>query len=356
MSLIRERVLEKTIDLMERGLVPDRITRFGMSRLCAERLHAYARQTADQRRADQRRYIEDLRRAPLAVHTADANRQHYEVPSAFFGLVLGEHRKYSCAFWDTDTRTLDEAEKRALEITMERADLANGQSILELGCGWGSLTLAMAAKFPQAKITAVSNSNSQRQYIEGEAAERGLKNVRVVTRDVSAVENLKSEFGVFDRVVSVEMFEHLRNYALLFERIAACLAPGGKLFTHIFTHREHAYLFETEGEDNWMGRYFFTGGQMPSSELFSSFQNHLRLAQQWTWDGTHYAKTADAWLANQDRRKAEIMPVLTATYGAAEAERWFNRWRMFFLACSELFGFAGGREWFVSHYLFERQS
>lgn len=348
----RERALEWTVSAMERGWIPDVLMRAGMRQLCHERLTDLNVVSAVAR---ERAYRDDLKRAPLAVHTDAANRQHYEVPAAFYNEVLGPHRKYSCAYWPAGVTTLAEAERRALDVTMERAELSQGQSILELGCGWGSLTLAMAERFPNARITAVSNSNSQREYIEGQARARGFTNVRVLTQDIAKVTDWAATFGgLFDRVVSVEMFEHLRNYELLLRQISRVLQPAGKLFVHIFTHASHSYLFEAEGEDNWMGRHFFTGGQMPARDLLPSFDADMKLESQWTWGGEHYAKTSDAWLANMDARAQTLSPILAATYGAENAEIWRGRWRMFFLACSELFGFDGGREWYVSHYLFKR--
>jgi cyclopropane-fatty-acyl-phospholipid synthase len=293
------------------------------------------------------RWVEELRSAPLAVHTADANRQHYEVPAEYFRLVLGPRLKYSSCFYPDGVTDLGTAEEAMLELSCERAELADGMEILELGCGWGSLSLWMAERYPNARILSISNSASQREFILGRAAERGLRNVEVLTRDV----NVFSTERRFDRVVSVEMFEHLRNYRELFRRIAGWLNPAGKLWCHVFCHRDWSYPFETEGDDNWMGRYFFTGGTMPSDGLFAWFQDDLRLERQWRVNGTHYARTLLAWLALQDARKDEVMRVMRSTYGQADAAVWFQRWRMFYLACAELFGFHGGNEWYVGHYL-----
>jgi cyclopropane-fatty-acyl-phospholipid synthase len=347
-----EPVLEALIDLVERGFIPDFMVRLGIRRLCRERLATYTGLDARDVQELESQYYADLVSSPVAVNTSDANRQHYELPPEFFDLVLGKHKKYSCAFWPYGVKSLDEAEYQALEATIERAELKDGMSILELGCGWGSLTLAMASRFPASKIISLSNSQPQRTYIEGKLHERGLTNVRVLTRNIVETDNLAAEFGAFDRVVSVEMFEHLRNYETLFSRIGSWLKPDGKLFTHIFTHREYSYFFDADGTDNWMGKYFFTGGQMPSRYLFRSFQRDLTLQKQWTWNGAHYAKTAEAWLQNIDYHEAKVLKIMERTYGVAEAERWLQRWRVFFLACAELFGFDSGNEWFVSHYLF----
>lgn len=329
------------IGLAERGFLPDSVIRFGIRRLARRRL-------LSMERFDLQSYCEFLRTSPLALATDKANEQHYEVPQGFFAAVLGKNLKYSSCFFDTTTKSLSEAEDRMLALTAERAELRDGQDVLELGCGWGSLTLWMAAHFPGSRITAVSNSVSQREYIESEAKKRGLANVHVITCDMNSFDIAER----FDRIVSVEMFEHMRNYELLFARMAEWLKAGGKLFVHVFAHRSCAYTFETEGASNWMGRYFFTGGQMPSHDLLPVAQKSLELEQQWVVDGTHYQKTAEAWAANLENRKSSVLAVLRSTYGNSDAKLWFYRWKIFFLACAELFGFGGGQEWWVSHYRF----
>ncbi|MCC5793417.1 MAG: class I SAM-dependent methyltransferase [Chromatiales bacterium] len=294
--------------------------------------------------------IDELRQSPVAIDTDKANEQHYEVPAGFFRQVLGPQLKYSCCYYGPEDRDLEAAEVRMLDMTCERAGLADGQRILELGCGWGSLTLWMASHYPGTEITAVSNSNSQREYILAQARMRGLGNVRVITADVN-------EFAIaeqFDRVVSVEMFEHMRNYATLLERIAGWLVPGGKLFVHIFCHRSLMYPFTVADESDWMSRWFFTGGLMPAESTLLYFQERLRIESQWRICGTHYQRTAEDWLARMDARRDPVMQELAAAYGADEARLWFNRWRMFFMAVAELFGYAGGGEWFVAHYRFRR--
>jgi len=343
------------IEAVERGLVPDMVTRGAIRRLCVDRL----RQVRDDQTANSDasiQFFDSMHSGSIAPVPEKANEQHYELPPDFFGQVLGSRRKYSSCYWPDGVTTLDEAEAAALKVTCERAELADGQQILELGCGWGSLSLWMAEKYPKSRITAVSNSAPQREYIEGKAAAKGFDNLRVITADMNGFDPQNSELshGCFDRVVSVEMFEHMRNYELLFSRISKWIKPAGKLFVHIFCHRELAYPFETEGAANWMGRYFFTGGIMPSAGLFRAFDRDLRVTGQWKWNGQHYQKTADAWLVHLDQRRNQVLPVLESVYGRREANRWFNRWRMFFLACSELFGYAIGDEWFVSHYLMER--
>jgi cyclopropane-fatty-acyl-phospholipid synthase len=352
-SVLLENATAGFIDLAERGLIPDAVLRAGIRHLCRQRLTELRGPTRDAEIDRLRGYIDDLRRSPIAIATREANEQHYEVPAEFYIHALGKNLKYSSAFFKTENENLDDAEDEALRTTIERAELENGMEVLELGCGWGSLTLAMARAKPGAKITAVSNSSSQREHILAVAKREGLSNIEVITHNVGL--GLPFDTARFDRVVSVEMFEHMKNYARLLAEVALVLKPGGKLFVHIFTHREFPYPFETEGEDNWMGRYFFTGGQMPSHALLSYFQDDLRLESQWAWSGVHYSRTAEAWLRNQDLHKAEILAIFEKTYGdSASALRWFNRWRIFFISCAELFGFDGGNEWGVSHYLFRK--
>ena len=338
------------IGLAERGLLPDFAIRFGIRHLCAKRLREEsANDVVEASRRLQRR-IDELRTAPLAIHTDAANAQHYELPPRFFELCLGKRLKYSSCLFPTGNESLDEAEDAMLALYAERAQLADGQEVLELGCGWGSLTLWMAERFRNSRITAVSNSRPQREFIESQCRERGLKNVHVITHDVNT---LQLDHARFDRAVSIEMFEHMRNYDILLGRIASWLRPGGKLFVHIFCHRELLYPFETDGEDDWMGRHFFTGGLMPSADTLLWFQSDLRIERQWRVSGTHYQKTANAWLRNQDAHRTEVMTVLQQAYGD-EAAIWHQRWRMFWMACAELFGYRGGNEWIVGHYRFAR--
>jgi len=296
--------------------------------------------------------VAELKASPVAIHPEKANEQHYEVPPEFFLHVLGKHLKYSGCLWPEGATSLAQAEAAMLKLTCDRAGLRDGRQILELGCGWGSLTLWMAEQYPNAHILAMSNSAPQREFILGRAAERGIKNLEVITADIN-------EFNTdlrFDRVISVEMFEHVRNYERLLSRISNWLNDDGKLFVHIFCHRAFTYAFETEGADNWMGRHFFTGGLMPSVDLLPRFDRDLVAEEQWQVNGLHYSKTARAWLENLDKKRLQIDPILASTYGQKEVTRWRVRWRLFFMACEELFGHRNGQEWVVAHYRFKKKS
>ena len=343
--------LTSALHWVEKGLVPDPFIRRGIRRLLKDRLtelHAGDPLTA----ADlTQAFVAQMRSSHLAPLPEKANEQHYEVPAAFFAQVLGNHRKYSSCYWPEGTQTLEQAEAAALAATCERAGLVDGQDVMELGCGWGSLTLWMAEKYPNSWITALSNSNSQREYIEAQAAQRGLANVRVLTRDINAFDTDER----FDRIVSVEMFEHLRNWPQAFANVARWLKPEGRFFMHVFAHREAPYPFEVRDASDWMSKYFFSGGMMPSDDLALHCQDDLRLLRRWRWEGSHYQRTAEAWLRNMDARRDELRPLFKATYGA-EANVWWTRWRLFFMSVAELFGFDGGQRWWVSHYLFERRA
>jgi cyclopropane-fatty-acyl-phospholipid synthase len=338
------------IDLCERGYVPDPLARFGMRRLIARRLEEESRGDAAARHAQ---FVRELRQSPIAVHTGDANAQHYEVPAEFFRLHLGPRLKYSCCLYDNGAgapaRTLAQAEDAMLELCAQRAGVADGQRILDLGCGWGSLSLWLAERYPRAQVTGLSNSSGQREFITARARERGLANVAIVTGNV--VEH-EFEPARFDRVLSIEMFEHMRNYEALLAKVARWLAPGGELFVHVFAHHTLAYPFEAKDSSDWMSRHFFTGGLMPSARLLGEFQQSLRLAQQWWVDGTHYERTANDWLAGMDAKHDEILNQFRAGYGGAQAALQFQRWRMFYMAVAELFGYDGGSEWGVAHYRF----
>jgi cyclopropane-fatty-acyl-phospholipid synthase len=334
-------LIASAIGLVERAPLPDPMLRFGIGQLVARsaRLRAAtpAREESD--------FAAAMSRHPIAEHADAANRQHYELPPEFFAATLGPRRKYSCCFYPGADATLAGAETKALEDTAEHARLADGQRILELGCGWGSLTLFMAERYPTASITAVSNSHAQRHHIEAEAMLRQLRNISVVTADM----NEFAPAGVFDRVVSVEMFEHMANWRGLLDRIRAWLAPQGRLFIHVFAHHAHPYRFDHHDPADWIAQHFFTGGIMPSHGLIRQFPDCFAVEEEWRWNGRHYQRTALDWLANFDANRAEIDRILVATYGA-DAALWRRRWRLFYLATAGLFGHRGGEEWGVSHY------
>lgn len=333
------------IKLAERGWLPDALIRVGIRRLLEQRLNT-------QSIAAKSALLATLRHGPIAHVPEAANQQHYEVPPPFFQHVLGPHLKYSGCYWPDGVNDLAAAEVAMLDLTCRRAELEDGMSVLELGCGWGSLCLWIAERYPGCRVVAVSNSRLQRSFIEEECARRSLHNLEVVTCDMNEFEAGRQ----FERILSVEMFEHMRNYRALMERVAGWLTPNGQLFVHVFCHRTLAYAFETEGAGNWMGRHFFTGGIMPSEDLLPQFQGKLELDAQWRLDGMHYAKTANAWLANLDRRRAEVLDALALTGNAEPAARQLQRWRMFFMACAELFGYDQGRQWGVAHYRFHRRA
>ena len=336
--------------LAEKGLLPDAIIRLGIRRLCRQRLVDASNINETLMEQEHAAWIDVLKESPIALVPEKANEQHYEVPPRLFELVLGDRLKYSSGLWPEGVSSLDESEVAMLKLTIDRAGLVDGQDVLELGCGWGSLTLFMAECFPKSKITAVSNSNDQRQFIEARCEERNLKNVEIITADMNDFETAK----LFDRVISIEMFEHMRNYEKLLGRVNVWLKNKGKLFVHIFSHQKIAYPFEDNDDADWMAREFFSGGQMPSHRLLMSFPGQMKIEKDWRVSGTHYEKTSLAWLQKMDKNKAEVLELFKKTYGESDANSWFQRWRIFFMSCEVLFGFNRGSEWGVSHYLFEK--
>ncbi len=333
------------ITLAERRLLSDHLIRKGMRKLLAERLQQI--DTESKSAAD---WVQDLDLRPLAEDTEAANEQHYEIPAHYFKGVLGPHLKYSSGYWPDGCHTLAESETAMLELTCQRARLDNGQRILELGCGWGSLSLWMAEHYPESQITSVSNSNSQREFIEAQAKLRGISNLEVITCDIN---DFQPEHH-YDRLVSVEMFEHVRNHRQLFKRIHQWIQPEGEIFIHVFAHRSQSYLFEANSSKDWMSKYFFTGGIMPSVDLLpTAAAEYFKEDARWKVNGAHYSKTLEAWLEQQDAREPDVLAIFRICYGG-DAKIWLQRWRMFYMACSELFAYNKGEEWFVMHYRFKK--
>ena len=338
------------LSLAEKKILPDYLIRFGIRNLLVKRLNSLLSKCPEERQKIKQEFIRAMNLAPIALVPELANEQHYEIPSNFYNMCLGKNKKYSSCFWDDNTQSLNKAEQLALELTCKNARLSDGLNILELGCGWGSLTLWMAKKFPKSKITAVSNSSSQRSYIINQAKLKKLKNIKIITSDMNDFETMQK----FDRVVSVEMIEHMRNHKRLFFNISKWLKPKGLFFMHIFVHHSTPYLFEVKDKDDWMSKYFFSGGMMPSEDLPLYFQDKLKIKEQWIWSGKHYEKTANAWLQNIDNNETKATEILEDIYGKKDAKKWLQRWRIFFMACAELWGFNKGNEWKVSHYLFKK--
>ena len=333
------------IDQVELGRVSDGLVRRGIRAMLGERLRQEGAGDPGERLARQRAFVASMRHSPVALVPEKANEQHYEVPAAFFERVLGPRLKYSACLYAPGVESLAQAEDAMLALTCERAGIEDGMRVLDLGCGWGSLSLWLAERFPGCEVVAVSNSKGQAERIRQRCDALGTDRVRVVTADINAFEP-----GVrFDRVVSVEMFEHTRNWELLLRRIASWLTDDGRLFAHFFCHREFAYPYAAASPRDWMAREFFSGGMMPSDTLVLEFQDDLQVEERWRVGGLHYHRTCEAWLANLDAERDAVREILAATYGREQAERWLQRWRLFFLACSELFRTRRGDEWWVSH-------
>lgn len=335
------------IGLAEHGYLPDWLIRAGIRGLLGKRLKNEKSRLA---KTDESAMVQFLKSSPVALATDEANEQHYEVPAGFFETVLGPRLKYSCCLYADQKTTLGDAEEAMLKLTCERAGLKDGMKILDLGCGWGSLSLWVAEHYPQCQVTALSNSTGQRRFIESRAAGLGLKNLRVITANMA---EYTGNNETYDRVISVEMFEHMRNYETLLKRVAGWLQPGGKLFVHIFCHREMTYTFETATKADWMAQHFFRDGIMPSFDLLTNFNRDLRMTQRWQVNGKHYAQTSEDWLKNLDANREKISRLFAESVGPATSRLMIQRWRIFFMSCAELFRYRGGNEWFVGHYLFQ---
>ena len=332
------------IKLTELGVIPESILRVAIKKLIQKRLLEIP-VNSEVRKSQKANFIEELQSSPIALSTKIANEQHYEVPPAFFQEIMGAHLKYSCGWFDKNTISLHEAEENMLQLYLERLDIKNNQKILDLGCGWGSFSLYAAAKFPNSTFVAVSNSNDQIEFINNTATARSLKNIKAIKQDMN---NLSLDES-FDRIISIEMFEHMRNYGALLKKLRSHLHNDGKMFVHIFTHRDHPYPYEVRGPSDWMSKYFFTSGLMPSHDIFSYFEEDLVVEQSWKINGSHYARTCNLWLENHYKNKKTILDIFTGHY--PNPRQWFVRWQLFFLACEKLFAYNEGREWFVSHYL-----
>lgn len=336
-------------NLLKKDVLPDPLIRLGVRQKTKSRIKSLEKMDVAEKEAFLMDFIKERSQGPIAINTGDANDQHYEVPSEFFDLVLGKHKKYSCAYWE-EGDSLDDAEERMLDLVCKRAGIEDGQKILDLGCGWGSFSLYAAICFPNAHITAVSNSNNQRNYIEEIAERKSIKNLKVTTCDINDLVLDEK----FDRAVSIEMFEHMRNYHALFKKVAEFLNDQGKLFVHVFCHCQVPFTYEVKSSSDWMAKYFFTGGTMPSRDMFHFFNHDLRVIQQWAVNGNHYSKTLEAWLKKMDKQKDLVMPILEEREGPEHSVKWWSYWRIFFIACSEFFAINGGGEYFVAHYLFEK--
>jgi cyclopropane-fatty-acyl-phospholipid synthase len=338
------------LPFLEKNIVPDFLIRNGIRKLLKQRLKEENKGNFELQHTHLMSVIEELRNSPIAIKTKEANEQHYEVPTEFYQKVLGKNLKYSSGYWKNNNVSFDQSEDDMLELTTSRAEISNGMKILELGCGWGSLSLFMAKKYPQSVFTGVSNSRTQKEFIDSEAKKRNIQNLTIITADMNVFEISEQ----FDRIVSVEMFEHMRNYEVLLEKVARFLKNDGKLFVHIFSHKYLTYFFDVKDDSDWMSKYFFSGGVMPSDHLLLYFPKHIQIQKHWRVNGLHYSKTSEAWLKNMDENKSTILPLFEKTYGKHQAIKWFVYWRLFFLACAELWGYNKGEEWFVSHYLFTK--
>ena len=328
-------------------MVPDYLLRRGVRNQGKQRLQMMKNTNLKQ---EYLTFLKEASSGEIAIHTDDANNQHYEVDSEFFQYCLGKNLKYSSCYWNDDTSSLDEAEEIMLDLYCKRAKIKDGMTVLDVGCGWGSLSLYLAQKYPKSKITGVSNSNSQRKFIEEVAYERGLQNLKIITKDINSF-NADEKF---DRVISIEMFEHTKNSKKLMNSINKWLNSDGLFFMHVFAHKDNPYYFDTNQKNAWMAKYFFTGGMMPNHNLFKDLNSDLNYQKSWMLSGTHYEKTSNAWLEKMDLNKRKILELFKKKNSNSMAKKKFHFWRLFFIACAEIFGYDGGSEWVVSHHLFKK--
>ena len=333
--------------LLARGLIPDWILRRGVRSQGKERLNMMNKVDSTK---EYSKFINEASTGNIAVNTDDANNQHYEVDSEFFKYCLGKNLKYSCCFWDENTLDLDAAEDNMLEIYSQRAQITDGMSILDIGCGWGSLSLFLAQKYPKSEITGVSNSSSQKIFIDSVASERNISNLNIITRDIN---DFRTE-EKYDRILSIEMFEHTKNTKKLMNLINDWLNPNGLFFMHVFAHKENPYYFDRDQKNAWMAKYFFTGGMMPNHNLFKDLKSNLEYQKSWILSGEHYERTSNAWLDKMDQNKSKILSLFERSNGSSVAKRKFHFWRLFYIACAEIFGYDNGNEWVVSHHLFKK--
>lgn len=337
--------------ILAKGWLPDFLLRYAIRKVLAHKLKKQRIPDVEKRFEKLNQFIAGLKEEAIAVQTDAANEQHYELPPAFFEKVLGENLKYSCCYWeDSQQNSLKQAELAMLKLSVERAEIKPGQKIMDLGCGWGSLSFYIAENYPDCSVTALSNSQLQIDYIKTKAEAKKLHNLQAKKADINSFQ----PEAEYDRVLSIEMFEHMRNYQLLLNKIASFLKADGKLFVHIFSHHSYPYLYEDRGDMSWMARYFFSGGTMPSQDLLHYFCDQLTLDKQWAVSGSHYQKTLLSWLQKMDQEQKEIRTIFKQTYGAEEVEKWWNYWRTFFISSAEFFGYNNGNEWFISHYLFKK--
>ncbi|KAL5698637.1 hypothetical protein ACHQM5_029648 [Ranunculus cassubicifolius] len=336
---------------LERNLLPDLIIRRLTRLLLSSRLRSGYKSESQEQLADLISFAHSLKEMPIAIQTDIPKAQHYELPTEFFNLVLGNHMKYSCCYFADSSKTLEEAEKAMLDLYCERAQIQDGHTVLDVGCGWGSLSLYIAQKYSNCKVTGICNSTTQKDFIDGQCKERGLQNVEIIVGDISTYEMDAS----FDRVFSIEMFEHMKNYKELLKKISKWMKPESLLFVHHFCHKAFAYHFEDTNEDDWITRYFFTGGTMPSANLLLYFQDDVSIVNHWLVNGKHYAQTSEEWLKRMDQNLTVIKPIMETTYGKDSATKWTAYWRTFFISVAELFGYNNGEEWMVVHFLFKKK-